>query len=236
MAVSIKNATVTALPILFLMSACASSPTSNMSSRFSAAPIQRSVAAVPFEDYEIGPLDTLSLKVFREPDLENEALQVSETGEVQLPLIGAIRAEGLTTVGLADEIAARLSGKYLINPQVTVSLVSSFQNRVTVEGSVKRPGVYSYKGRATLLQAISLAEGPTEYAKLDQVVVFRDVDGQKQIARFSIKDIRRGLADDPALEPNDTVVIGYNSARRLFTDALVVIPSLAGIFIALIQN
>src|SRR3546814_19100731 len=88
--------------------------------------------------YRIGALDVLKVTVFQEEDLSFDELQVDASGNVSLPLIGTVRAEGMTAAALSSEIATKLGAKYLVNPQVSVSVASSVSQNVTVEGNVNR--------------------------------------------------------------------------------------------------
>src|SRR3546814_477011 len=97
--------------------------------------------------YRIGALDVLKVTVFQEEDLSFDELQVDASGNVSLPLIGTVRAEGMTAAALSSEIATKLGAKYLVNPQVSVSVASSVSQNVTVEGNVNQPGVYAINGR-----------------------------------------------------------------------------------------
>ncbi len=180
-------------------------------------------------DYRIGPLDTVSVTVYQEPQMSVEAAQVDAAGNVSLPLVGSIPASGLTAGQLSGRIAERLSQRYLRDPQVTVAVTGSVSQRVTVQGEVNQAGVYDIRGRTTLLEALALARGETRVAALRDVVVFRNVDGQRMGALFDVNSIRRGEATDPEILGNDVVVVGYSQARSFWRDLLQAAP-LLGIF------
>jgi polysaccharide biosynthesis/export protein len=186
-------------------------------------------------EYRIGPLDVLALRVFQEPDFTNEQMPVNAEGQVFVPLIGSVDAGDKTAKELADLIAQRLDERYLVKPQVSVNIVSAYRQRVVVDGEVKKSGIYAFQGRSTLVQAIAMAEGTSEFARLDEVLVFRTIDGKSLVARFDLGAIRNGTAADPEVLPSDTVVVGFSSARRLMRDALVSLPALAGVFVALVR-
>ena len=177
-------------------------------------------------DYRIGPLDILSVTVFREPDLTLKELQVDAGGNLVFPLIGAVEASGKTANELSSEIARRLNERYLRNPQVSVVVSSSTSQRVTVEGSVTEPGVYELGGNATLLEALARAKSPTRTAALDQVVVFRREGGTRLGAVFDIRDIRAGRVADPRIRGGDTVVVGFSAVKGAFRDFLQSAPFL----------
>jgi polysaccharide biosynthesis/export protein len=88
----------------------------------------------------------------------------------------------------------------------------------------------------TLVRAVATAEGTAEFAKLDDVVIFRTVKGQQLAALYNLKAIRRGSYADPEVFANDVVVVGDSQAKRLFKDALQVLPLLTTPLIILLQN
>lgn len=181
----------------------------------------------PARDYRIGAQDRINITVFQEPELSLENVQVDASGNILLPLIGAVEAAGKTSSELSQEIATRLDSRFLVDPQVSVIVASSVSQKVTVEGSVTEPGVYEVRGQTTLLEALAMAKGPNRVASLDNVAVFRTVDGQRMGALFDLKAIRRGESPDPEILGNDTVVVGLSSIKAVWRDALVALPALA---------
>lgn len=173
----------------------------------------------------VGPFTELSVEVYGVPDLKRD-LVTDGAGNFTFPFAGAIEGAGKTTVQLASEIEGRLSGRYVRNPQVTVNFKSSSNplllqgQSVTIDGEVTRPGQYPLVGKATLMRAVSLAGGVGEYAKLDDVLIFRTVNGQQYVGIYNLKAIRRGNYADPEVFPSDVVVVGNSPQRRLFEDAI----------------
>lgn len=187
-------------------------------------------------DYRIGPLDELTVTVLQEPELSLTEVPVDVTGQIAVPLIGAVQAQGRTAADLSREIAARLGERYLVDPRVTVNVTGFASQKITVEGEVARPGSFDIPGRSTLLQAVALAQGPTETARLNEIIVFRTENGQRYVAQFDLAAIRRGQSEDPVIKTGDIVVVGYSNARRIYRDVLTFLPSVAGVFIALIPQ
>lgn len=183
-------------------------------------------SAQPIANYRIGALDKLDVTVFDEPDLSAKEIQVDASGRIALPLVGSVEAKGKTASQLAAELEGLFGEKYLRNPQVTVSVASSVSQKVSVQGEVMQPGVYQLNGPTTLLDVVSMAKGETELAKLNEVVVFRTVDGTRMGAVFDISSIRRGESADPVIQGNDLVVVGYSSARRFWRDVVSAAPLL----------
>jgi polysaccharide export outer membrane protein len=176
-------------------------------------------------DYRVGPQDLIEISVFQVPDL-SRTVRVNSGGQISLPLIGAMQAGGLTIQELEAQIGKKLEAKFLQNPQVTAFVKEYTSQRVTVEGSVKKPGIYPLSGRTSLLQAIAMAEGLDPLADLQGVVIFRQVSGKKMAAVFDLKAIRTGKAEDPLIYGDDIVVVeesGSKSALRRIIEAIPVL-------------
>lgn len=180
--------------------------------------------------YKIGPLDVLEVSVFKVPDL-SKTVQVADSGTVNLPLVGEIPAAGLTAQQVEHDLTKKLGAKYLQNPQVTVFVKEYNSQRVTIEGAVKKPGVYPIRGQSTLLQMIATAEGVTEVAE-NEVAIFREVDGKRQAAKFNLPDLRSGQSPDPVLQKGDTIVINDSALAKGYQNLLKALP--IGTFIALL--
>lgn len=177
--------------------------------------------------YQIGPLDKLALRVLQVEDLSFEEIYVDASGNLQLPLLGSVRAAGLTPGDLSREIEHRLGERYLRNPQVVVTVLEAADQKVTVDGAVRKPGVYKMQGRVTLMQAVAMAEGPTNVAALDQVAVFRNVDGRPMVAVFDLREIRGGRATDPTLLGDDVVVVDTSRLSATIREVLQALPGIA---------
>lgn len=177
--------------------------------------------------YRIGPADKLSLRVFQVADLSFEEIFVDSAGNLQLPLLGSVRAAGLTPAELSSEIERRLGERYLRNPQVVVTVAEAASQKITVDGAVTKPGVYEMRGRTTLMQAVAMAEGPTKIAALDSVAVFRTVDGRRMVALFDLRAIRRGQAPDPVVMGDDVIVVDTSRLNANIREVLQALPGLA---------
>lgn len=186
--------------------------------------------------YLIGPFDKLIIDVFGIEELSKKEVQTDAGGRISFPLAGIVEAAGKTPGELEAIIEERLRGRYVRDPQVTVNLKDTVSQVITVDGQVKEPGLYPVIGRMTLMRAVATAKGVGEFAKLEDVVVFRTVGGQKMAALFNLKAIRRGYYDDPEVYANDVVVVGDSQARRIFKDALQIVPLLTTPLILLLQN
>ena len=174
--------------------------------------------------YAIAPKDVLQVRVFGEPDLSVEKARVDEAGFIQIPLAGQIKAAGRSAPEVKDEITGILARKYLKDPQVVVAVDEAAPRFVTVEGEVKVPGSFELSSNTTLLGALAKAQSPSPTAKLDQVVIFRTIDGQRMVARFDVKDIRGGVSPDPIVMDGDLVVVGNSKIKTLWQDFLKTAP------------
>ena len=170
--------------------------------------------------YLIGPFDKLMIDVFGIEELSKQEVQTDAGGRISFPLAGIMEAAGKTPGELEEEIEGRLRGQYVRDPQVTVNLKETVSQVITIDGQVREPGLYPVIGKMTLMRAVAVAKGTAEFAKLDDVVIFRTVNGQKMAALYNLKAIRRGFYNDPEVFANDVVVVGDSQARRLFKDAL----------------
>lgn len=226
---------VSAIAIAALVPACATR--SDLPTGPEAFPVAAAAASAPrpvdLEEYRIGPRDILMVSVFNEPGLTFEQLPVSSGGTIAMPLIGTLPAAGKTAEQLSNEISSRLNARYLRNARTAVSVITATNYTVTVDGAVNKPGIYDIPGHLMLSQALAIAGGGGPYARMNEVVLFRDVNGQRYAARFNMNDIRAGRAPDFELKQRDTVVVGYNAAAALFRDIVTTLPSAAAVFVAL---
>lgn len=183
----------------------------------------------------IGPLDTLAVDVFGIRELGRE-VQVDASGRIAMPLVGTLDAGGKTAGELAGDIEAALRARYVRDPQVTVNILSSVSQVVAIDGQVVEPGLYPVTNQMTLLRTIASAKGLTEFARVDDVVILRTVDGRPMAGLYNVAAIRRGTYGDPPVYANDVVVVGDSPARRMFRDLIALSPLISAPIIALLQN
>lgn len=174
-------------------------------------------------DYLIGPQDKLDVNVFQVQDL-SKAVTVETNGTVLLPLIGQVRATGRTVKDLSNDIALKLGEKYVKDPLVTVTVVESASQKVTVDGAVMQPGIYPISGNTTLTQAVALARGTIEDANLREVAVFRNEGEKRMAAVFDLSAIRSGKMADPQVVANDVIVVDTREGRRLLRSLGTLVP------------
>ena len=172
------------------------------------------------QPYVIGPLDRLRIDVYGIADLSGRVVQVDSAGNLSFPLVGSVAVTGKTPAEVETMLEQALRGRYVRDPQVSVNLEQAVARGVTVYGEVREPGIYPINGRMTLMRAIASAKGLGEFARQDEVIVFRTVGDRNLAAVYSLRAIRSGAYADPDIYPNDVVAVGDSPARRLFRDMI----------------
>ncbi|QGN54940.1 polysaccharide biosynthesis/export family protein [Novosphingobium sp. Gsoil 351] len=197
---------------------------------------QRSDVVGVSRPYLIGPFDKLEIDVFGIEGMTRREVSADAAGRISFPIAGVIDASGMTPRELEVELVRRLRAGHIRNPEVTVNLKETVGQMVTVDGQVKQPGVYPVIGRMTLTRAIATARGLDEFAKIDDVVVMRNVGGQRLAALYNLAAIRRANYPDPDIYPNDVVIVGDSKTRRLIKDATQLAPLITTPLIIALQN
>ncbi|MCD6228250.1 MAG: polysaccharide biosynthesis/export family protein [Candidatus Omnitrophica bacterium] len=163
----------------------------------------------PYEEsqYIISPGDVLYISVWENPDLTGEVI-VRPDGMISFPLIDEVKAAGLTISELDKEMTERLK-EYIRFPDVSISLRAMGGQRVIILGEVKSPGVYSLKGRKTVLEAVALAGGFTKDAVLNSVIVIKGGFKNPQPKRIDLASaLKKGkMKEDIVLDSQDIVFV-----------------------------
>ena len=160
--------------------------------------------------YVLTPNDVVDIKVFQEDDLEAK-LRISQQGTITFPLIGVVSIGGKTPQDAAAIIRAALAKDYLVNPQVSVTVVDYGKRRFTVLGQVQRAGSFDMPDRekVTLLDAIAMAGGYTRIADPTKVTLRRKVGNKETVVRLNAKAIARDGSVAPVeIQPGDIITIG----------------------------
>ena len=134
------------------------------------------------KDFLLGPEDVLDIVVWKNEDLSQKGAVIRPDGKVSMPLIGEVQASGRTANQLASQISARLK-EFKDNPVVTVGVKEVNSYYVNVLGEVSKPGKYQLKSHATVLQAVAIASGFTNYASRNKMKVIRHVQGENGTTR-----------------------------------------------------
>jgi len=176
--------------------------------------VQGPAAPAPAEEYVIGTRDTLKVTIWGQDDLSKE-YPVESDGYIAFPLVGRVKAAGLTPTAFATDLRAALEKDYLVNPQVLVSVKEFQSQKVHVNGEAEKPGVYFLSGPTTVRDILSRAGGLAKTAG-GQVLLVRG-DGARGAAGQPIGsttkrlDLARVLSGDPAenlpVMDGDSIVI-----------------------------
>src|SRR5215204_3125365 len=176
------------------------------------------VAAQSAGDYQIGPQDVLTIQVFDQADLGGK-YTVETDGTFSFPLIGRVKAGGLTLRAFEGELKAKLADGYFKNPQVTVAVEQYRSQRVFVMGEVRQPGPVALTGGMTLIEALSRA-GSTLPTASGEVAIVRAATGPvtgpvtlnqesgTEVFRASVRDLESGaLSQNLQLRDGDTIFV-----------------------------
>jgi polysaccharide export outer membrane protein len=170
-------------------------------------PASRVPAFLP-SSYIVGVGDVLEVHVWKEGEL-SKTVPVRPDGMITLPLVGEIKAVGLTPVQLQDQVTAALT-KVVSEPQVTVMVVSVNSMSFNIVGNVNKPGYYPLTRPITVLDAIALSGGFRDFAKQNKIYVLRKADsGAEERLKFNYKEVIKGkkMSQNIVLMPHDTLVI-----------------------------
>lgn len=159
----------------------------------------------PSQGYRLGPGDVIEVFVWKEPELSTTAA-VRPDGRISLPLAGEMEAAKRTAAELEEQLTARLE-QYIEVPVVTVIVREVNSPRIAVLGEVRRPGRYLVAQRTTVLDAIAMGGGFTEFADRGNVVVLRPTPSGTKRIRVNVKRLLRDGATPLYLEPEDTVYV-----------------------------
>ncbi|MGX7872032.1 polysaccharide biosynthesis/export family protein [Mesorhizobium sp. ORM6] len=220
-----------ALVALLALSACASSsPTSSTSSVEALQPASSSAALAGGGALQVvkdlpapqntqngneQPLsanDVLEVSVFQVDNL-NRTVQIDANGQISLPLIGSMTAAGKTVRQLEQEIETAYGAKYLQSPDVTIFVKESVGQRITVDGEVKKAGIYPVASNASLLDAIALAGGFSAVGDAGKVYVYRNFGQSKLVANYNIEEIRAGKNRNPRIYGGDVIVVFASKSK-----------------------
>jgi len=176
--------------------------------------------------YLIGPQQSLEIEVVGAERLSGTYLTDGQ-GRIAFPLVGLLDLNGLAPSDAAELIVTVLKGRFVLDPQVRIIPSDMPPPTVSVGGQVNKPGEYPVLGRQSLLRVVNQAGGLAEYAKLDDVLVLRTVEGQRYIGAYNIQAIQRGNYGDPTVYPNDVVIVGDSPSRRRLDSFLRFAPLLS---------
>lgn len=128
-------------------------------------------------DYILGSGDTIKITVFGQEDLSIETL-LNDSGKIDYPFLGQLQATGKTLAEFQQKIHSGLKGDYLINPNVSVTIVE--YRPFFIDGEIEKPGGYPFQPGLTINKAAALAGGYTERASLTKIFIIRSNDNEQK--------------------------------------------------------
>lgn len=146
--------------------------------------------------YKLRAGDVISIRVFGEDDFTREKVRLNDAGSVSFPFLGEVPVLGRTVGELQETLTAKLKGKYLVNPRVTVWIEE--YRPIFVNGMVERPGGYPFQPGLNVRKAVSLAGGFKERASLNKIFVVREGDSSQKAQKVDV---------NTAIGPGDTITV-----------------------------
>lgn len=161
----------------------------------------------PATSYTVKPGDVLGISVWKEPDLQREAL-VRPDGGFSFPLAGQVSARGMSVAEIQEELETRIE-RFIPDPVVTVSLRQVVGNQVFVIGKVNNPGAFTMTGQTDVMQALAIAGGATPFAAVNDILILRRENGVQRAIPFRYADVEagEGLRQNIVLQSGDVVVV-----------------------------
>jgi polysaccharide biosynthesis/export protein len=171
--------------------------------------------------YLLGPGDQITIKVTDLEEINDKPVQIDTDGFVSLPMAGRVQAAGRSAVEFQDELRERLK-RYLVQPDVSVSVATFRSQPVSIVGAVKTPGVYQVEGRRTVFEVLSMAGGldvsagstlkitrRLEYGRIPLPGATDDPTGQFSIATLKLKSILNASnpEENTAIKPHDVITV-----------------------------
>jgi polysaccharide biosynthesis/export protein len=186
----------------------ASPATQSADARTASAPAPVGTTGAAATDYRLIAGDKLRIEVYKDAQL-SQALQIRPDGKVTLPLVGDVLAAGRTSIELRDAISEALK-EYIANPVVTVIVTETAPQLVYVQGEVNKPGALTLvNGRMSILQALAMAGGFTDFANKKDIRIIRKTATGVQNLKFNYKDAidEESKREPLQLLPGDTVIV-----------------------------
>jgi polysaccharide export outer membrane protein len=157
-------------------------------------------------DFRIGAEDILDIQVWKNCTELCRTVPVRPDGKVSFPLVNDIQAAGLTANELRQQLTQRLS-EFIPSPEVSVIVREVHSVKVSVVGAVRMPGHYEVKSASTVLDLIARAQGLTEFANRDRIVVHRQTGTTSTRLPFNYTRVADGKDENFFVQPGDIVVV-----------------------------
>jgi protein involved in polysaccharide export with SLBB domain len=159
-------------------------------------PVHAQASDAGTSNYRLGAGDVVSIQVLGEEELRREKIRLSDAATISYPILGEIRLAGKTPAELETLIRDGLKGRYLVNPQVTVT-INEYRS-FYINGQVERPGGYPFIPGLTVRKAVSLAGGFKERASKEKIFLIREDDRTQTPSRVD---------QNTAVNPGDIITV-----------------------------
>jgi len=157
-------------------------------------------------EFQIGAEDVLDISVWKNQELSRK-VPVRPDGKISLPLVNDIQAAGLTPSELRQQIAAKLA-EFVPTPEVSVVVQEVQSLKVSVVGAVKTPGRFTLRSSATVLECLAMAQGLTEFANKEKIVILRQTGSTTQRIPFNYRKVAEGSEQENFLvKAGDIIVV-----------------------------
>ena len=161
------------------------------------------------DNYLLCPNDLVEIRIYQEPDLDSR-VRIGGDGSVTLPLVGNVAIGGKSANQAGELLREKYGERFLVNPQITVTVTEFSKRRFTVLGQVVSPGSYSMPDNegVTLLQAIGMAGGYTRIAEPSNISVKRIENGVESVVKLNARRMARGGASAAfKILPGDVITV-----------------------------
>lgn len=154
----------------------------------------------------------------------SDSYTINNSGNIVMPLVGSVKASGLTTEELQSSLVRAYGADYLTDPSINIQREASVLGRIVVDGAVEKPGVFEVEEIIRLTEAVALAQGLSEVASETNVYLMRQVEGRQRIARVNLAEVRTAEVTDPRVFPGDIVFIEDSRGKIIFREFLRTVP------------
>ena len=168
-------------------------------------PAMPSTGSKPDSSYLLGPEDRLRISVWDNKELTVD-LVIRPDGKISMPLLQDVPAEGLTAAQLAANIQDGLSA-YIVTPEVSVIVLEVNAPKYYIIGYVTRPGTFPLRGDTSVLQALALAGGMTQFASPRSIKLIRANKGRQEVRKINYYDLIESGEGNYLIKSGDTIVV-----------------------------
>jgi polysaccharide export outer membrane protein len=236
---SVKKNLIYYTALIILLSLIGCSPNKPLLKNESPSEKQE-IPPIEISEYILGSGDELEISVFRHDELSKK-VRILPDGKIYYPLVGDIKAEGLSVNQLRDKLREGLL-KYYVEPQVSVIVTTISSQKVFVLGEVNKPGAFLLDRPKTIIEAISEAEGFTQDAKIKNVLLIRG-GASNPNPNYTVLNLEKTLKEhdmsqNVLLRHGDIIYVPVSeiaNVERFFDRLWTIIPIRLALFVGRIQ-